>query len=124
MTENDISYIERIARAIEAVQPAKPHEEYNEYLYLMYALLALAKGVDTTSEDVHNAWAAWKAGLGEEHECLVPFDELPPEVQAKDDLYRDAIREVATIRAGGTSWVQPPHWPINTDSADERPCKW
>lgn len=64
-------------------------------LYLGYAVLVRAKGVNTTSEDVHDVWSLWASLVQPDHRSLIPFDELSPAVQAYDDLYRDAIREVA-----------------------------
>lgn len=65
-------------------------------LYRFYALLALTKGQQTTNEDVHNAWAAWKAQIGpKHHKSLIPFDQLTVEVQDLDTPYRDAIQGVA-----------------------------
>lgn len=62
---------------------------------LLYALLARTKGVDTTAEDVHDAWAAWKAIRGVDHEARVPFADLRADVQAQDAPFLHAIHEVA-----------------------------
>lgn len=68
-------------------------------LLRIYAVLALSKGTDVTNEDVHNAWSAWTASEGREtHSSLIPFGELPLDVQALDEPYRDAIRAVAAER--------------------------
>lgn len=65
-------------------------------LWLGYAVLCLVKGIETTSRDVHEAWAAWAVmAHNDRHKSLVPFDKLTPEIQAYDDLYRDAIHTVA-----------------------------
>ncbi len=97
------TYIERIALEVYHASGEEdscwPYGE--EALWLGYAVLVLAKGTVTTSEDVHDAWSAWAAIRHDgKHRSLVPFEELTPEIQAYDDLYRDAIRSVAAQRAG------------------------
>jgi len=96
------TYIERLARDIwEATgetEPWYPAEEAS--LWLGYALLARTKGKKTTSQDVHDAWSAWAViRYAGHHRSLIPFDELEPEVQAYDDLYRDAIHFVCSPMA-------------------------
>ena len=66
-------------------------------LLRLYALLVLVKGVDTSNEDVHDAWSVWCDLDTPGHRSLIPFDDLTPEVQALDTKYRDAIREVAAL---------------------------
>jgi hypothetical protein len=57
---------------------------------------------DRGPEASHESWAAqkiadgWKYGPvknpeAKEHPCLVPFDRLPPEQQAKDFLFRAVV---------------------------------
>jgi hypothetical protein len=60
----------------------------------IYAVLALVKGTHTSSEDVHDAWSAWKNQSASEHESLKPFNELDDETQKLDAKYRDAIHKV------------------------------
>lgn len=98
MTIEQPSYLEIIADDIyRATHPADDDWlEDEDPLWLGYAVLCLAKGTGTTSADVHDAWAAWaivdyKGG----HHSIIPFDQLAPEIQAYDDLYRDAIHTVA-----------------------------
>lgn len=67
-------------------------------LYRIYAVLALTTGEQTTNENVHDAWAAWRAATKPAHRSLVPFDQLTREVQELDAPYRDAIRAVASER--------------------------
>ena len=67
-------------------------------LYRAYALLLLAKGEAVTNEDVHNAWAVWAAEYDENHRSLIPFDKLPPQIQALDEPYTQAIRKIARAR--------------------------
>ena len=67
-------------------------------LFRLYGLLALAKGIDTTAEDVHNAWVVWMVQRGEDHQSLRPFVELPAETQDKDRPFVAAIH--AACREG------------------------
>lgn len=62
----------------------------NELLDL-YALLVLVRGMLCTLPDVHEAWAVWTLRERPDHRSLIPFDDLTPEVQALDGVYRDAI---------------------------------
>lgn len=64
----------------------------------MYALLVLTTGVNTTLENVHDAWALNKTGVFPEHRSIIPFVELSPEVQELDRKYKDAIVKVAERR--------------------------
>lgn len=101
MSEDQPNYIERIACDIRsATGESGPWYHSDEAsLWLGYAVLALAKGAETTSADVHEAWSAWATvRYGGTHQSLVPFDRLKPEIQAYDDLYRDAIHAVAVKR--------------------------
>ncbi len=58
---------------------------------------------DSKPSDSHNNWmkeklaAGWKYGpvkdsLNQEHPCLVPFEELPPEQRTKDYLFLAVVR--------------------------------
>ncbi len=96
------TYIERIALD---VYHASGEEDScwpsgEDALWLGYAVLALAKGTVTTSADVHEAWSAWAAmRYPDGHRSLIPFDDLSRDIQTYDDLYRDAIRKVASTMA-------------------------
>jgi hypothetical protein len=86
------NYIERIGYAIgELVPGCRPD------LLRFYALLVLTRGTETTGKDVHDAWAAWMSlpWNHPNHRSLVPYDNLEPDVQALDEPYVEAIREVA-----------------------------
>jgi hypothetical protein len=83
-----------ISEAIRAALPPE-HQDGHPAIFMVYALLARVKGLETTAADVHDAWAAWKAITGADHDALVPFDELSEEVQEKDDPFVRAIHEVA-----------------------------
>ena len=61
----------------------------------LYALLILARGVNTSLRDVHDAWAVWRSRSRPDHQSIVPFDEHTEEVQELDRKYADAIVEVS-----------------------------
>lgn len=67
-------------------------------LFRIYALLGRAKGEHVTARDVHDAWAAWALQAKPDHPAIVPFEQLPPETQAKDEPYAEAIRAVVLRR--------------------------
>lgn len=91
-----VNYLDRIADAIRwEVSPDKLPDENTIPLFRLYAVLALAKGVDVTLEDVHNAWSAWMLEHDPDHESIKPFSELGPEVQQEDAPYAKAIWAVA-----------------------------
>lgn len=82
-----------IQDAVEAMTKALPDQP--EELLRLYALLALTAGVDTTWEDVHDAWALWRDKTRSDHPSIVPFNELEYEVQELDLPYQKAIVKVA-----------------------------
>lgn len=86
------NYIDTLAGDIGLIVPDCPLD-----LLRLYALLALVKGDQVTLEDVHNAWAVWRAASAKPgHPALVPFGELARSVQELDSPYADAIRRVAS----------------------------
>ncbi|WP_068819355.1 hypothetical protein [Phormidesmis priestleyi] len=90
------SYLDKIA--VEIRRTADPDAvllDGDLPLYRIYAVLLLAKGQDVVAEDVHNAWAAWACEHEPESQSLLPFKELSLRNQRKDQLYVDAIRQVA-----------------------------
>lgn len=90
------NYIEEISAQIRAkIDPAKLPKDGLDQLFASYALLALSKGTQITNEDVHDAWSAWATQFDPGNDSLVPFDELSPETQSQDTMFRDAIRQVA-----------------------------
>lgn len=92
----DLNYIEKLARQIaDRIPTSKLPAERDMALFRMYSVLALAKGREVTSEDVHNAWAAWMCGVDPNHVSLVPFERLPRHVAAEDAPYVEAIHAVA-----------------------------
>lgn len=89
-----VNYVQRIRDALTAELPTlKPD------LADMYALLVLTKGVNTTLEDVHDAWSVWRNRTFPEHRSLIPFKELAVDVQELDRKYADAI-----VRVAGDAW--------------------
>jgi hypothetical protein len=93
-----MNYLEKLAQDIKAAVPsdAVPNGD-NTDLFVLYASLLLAKGSSVTAADVHNAWAAWMTARGQgDHQSVVPFEQLSPEVQQEDSPFLTAIRQVAS----------------------------
>ncbi len=92
------AYLEQLADAIRDAVPEHllPAEGDSRELFLIYAVLALAKGETVQPADVHDAWVAWMLARGEaDHDSMVPFDQLPEDVQREDEPFVAAIRSVA-----------------------------
>jgi len=89
-----MDYLTATAEEIRRHLP-REHRSGEPRLFLLYALLARTKGLETTAADVHDAWAAWKAIAGEQHEAIVPFESLSREVQDQDLPFLHAIHQVA-----------------------------
>jgi hypothetical protein len=85
----------------DAVSPTALPDGDASNLFRSYAVLLLAKGESVTGEDVHNAWVAWMKEKGEQHDSMVPFDELPIATQKEDSPFVLAIRKVARERKVG-----------------------
>lgn len=99
-----LTYISRLALEIRDEVPTDKIPSTNtEELFLLYAVLLLAKGEAVTREDVHNAWVAWMTSRGEQHESMVPFTELPANIQAEDSPFAYAIKRVAQRQRERTS---------------------
>lgn len=95
MPSND-NYIEEIAEQIrEKLDPEQLPDRGLDQLFASYALLALSKGSSVTNEDVHDAWSVWATEFDQDNASLVPFDQLSAKTQRQDQVYRDAIRDVA-----------------------------
>lgn len=91
------NYLDQIAEKIHReVAPDKLPDEETIALFRLYAVLALAKGVDVTLEDVHNAWSAWMLGKDPDHESIKPFETLSDNVRQEDQPYLKAILKVAS----------------------------
>lgn len=80
-------------QAIDRLNAEAPGEDPD--LIRLYALLVLVKGEDTTLQDVHDAWSLWRNETVPSHPSIVPFDELPEDIQEWDRPYRDAIARAA-----------------------------
>lgn len=65
-------YLDEIAAQIGTHCGMKMEGEERRLLRI-YAVLALTKGPHIALEDVHHAWAAWRAETNPEHRSLVPF---------------------------------------------------
>ena len=89
-----MSYIDDVAQRIGRKCAISWNGEDRELLRI-YAVLALAKGVKTSSKDIHDAWSAWTATYHPAHRSLIPFEELAGATQRLDHPYRDAVRMVA-----------------------------
>ena len=96
-----MNYINELAQAIGRECDMDVGHPPDRQLLSYYALLALVTGVETTSENVHDAWSAWRVEEFCNHRSAIPFNELSAEVQALDDEYRDAIIKVAKVDADG-----------------------
>lgn len=93
-----MSYLRDVAATIRANLPAgtsMPND--GDSLFLLYAVLLRTKGESVTAGDVHEAWVAWMELRGEEHESMVPFDDLTKEVQAEDLPFAEAIADAARL---------------------------
>ncbi len=89
-------YLEKIAERIRFHIPAdRMPDENTKDLLLLYAVLLRAKGPDVTESDIHDAWSAWIATRGEDHESLVTYEDLPPEVRDQDSVFASAVRKAA-----------------------------
>ena len=91
-----MTYLDDVALRIrcEVSVDLLPDEDTTD-LFRSYAILALALGTRVQSSDVHNAWVAWMLERHPDHPALVPFDELPGDVQQRDVPFAEAIRRVA-----------------------------
>lgn len=87
-----MSYVQQ---AREVLLAKYPDEDRPERLIDLYTLLVLTRGERCTMEDVHDAWGIWTAADRPEHDSLVPFGDLTPEIQAYDRPYLDAIQQAA-----------------------------
>jgi len=94
-----MTYIDQVATEIRRrVDPAILPKTDVERLFRIYAVLVLAKGIEVTVEDVHDAWAAWECDRKPQSSSIVPFDQLTPRVQAMDEPFVEAMRQVARDR--------------------------
>lgn len=93
------AYLNEDAQLIRSLLPLTAHPPGDDgALFLGYAVLMRAKGLGTTAEDVHDAWAAWMLARDPHHPAIVPFHELSPDAQAMDEPYVQAIHAAAKQR--------------------------
>lgn len=90
-----MSYITTLAEAIRHEVGGTSVPADADDLFLLYALLCLAKGVNVTEGDVHDAWSTWKTLRSEEHPSLIPFADLDEATRSEDLPFVLAIRRVA-----------------------------
>jgi hypothetical protein len=92
-----MSYLDEIAGKVRAEVPTDllPDEDDLDQLFRLYAVLVRAKGQATTNADVHDAWAAWMLGRGDNHESVKPYEQLDGETKQQDEPFLRAIRTVA-----------------------------
>jgi len=91
-----MSYLDEIAFSVRGALPAGVEiPDDAEKLFVLYAVLVRTCGESTTARDVHDAWSAWMGTKDPSHASLVPFEDLPPEVQSEDTPFVRAIRTVA-----------------------------
>jgi hypothetical protein len=89
-------YLNDIAKVIKSHIPEErmPSENAEELLNL-YAVLVRAKGTNVTESDIHDAWSTWIVKQNKEHESLVPYEDLTPDVREQDVAFTDAVRKTA-----------------------------
>lgn len=89
-------YLEKIADTIKSFIPEErlPEDNYDELLVL-YAVLLRAKGKNVTQSDIHDAWSAWMNKQDQDHNAIVPYEDLEKNVQAEDNMYAVAVRKAA-----------------------------
>ena len=101
------TYIDRVYTLVQEATGLKSKETIK-----MYSLLVLTKGENITLSDIHDGWSMvmnFKETnppycYGHEHKSLVPFDQLSPETQARDEKYLKALKQVARQLQGETEW--------------------
>ncbi len=91
-----MNYIEETAERIRVTAPTSSPPG----LLRAYALLVFITGAATTLENVHDAWSAWRTAAVPDDPCIIPFAELAPAMQARDQKYVTAIRAEAARLEG------------------------
>lgn len=86
-------YLDDIASAIRGHVPESRLPTGNATpLLRLYAVLLRVKGQNVTSSDVHDVWSAWMAERDADHASLVPYDDLPKDIQEEDQVFVSAIQ--------------------------------
>ena len=89
-------YLDDIAARIRShIANERMPDENAEELMRLYAVLLRAKGRDVTESDIHDAWSMWMTKYQKNHESLVPYEDLKPEVRAQDSVFANAVRQTA-----------------------------
>lgn len=91
-----MTYLDDIGARIRARVPEHLIPQESDGLFAVYAMLLLAKGRNVTSSDVHDAWSAWMQVRGVHHPAIVPYADLPGDIQREDDVFAAAIRAAAS----------------------------
>ncbi|MGN8224115.1 RipA family octameric membrane protein [Gracilimonas sp. BCB1] len=88
--------MEKIADTIKSFIPEErlPEDNYDE-LFVLYAVLLRAKGKNVTQSDIHDAWSAWMNKQDQDHNAILPYEDLEKNVQDQDNLYAVAVRKAA-----------------------------
>lgn len=86
-----MNYFDKITERLAELLPECPDRQILRH----YTLLVLSKGANTTMEDVHDAWTAWMVTVRPDHKSLIPFNELPSEIQEYDREKTEIIHKVA-----------------------------
>lgn len=89
-----MNYIQNIKVALKK-QPEM--EGCEDELLDLYTLLVLVKGQETTASDIHDAWAVWQNRMYASHRSIVPFENLPADMQELDKPYKNAVARVSSI---------------------------
>jgi len=91
-----MTYIQEIAKIVKE----RCHIS-DDKLANIYALLCVTTGINTTNENVHDAWVLWiQETKLDHHKSAIPYNQLSKTVQDLDTPFRDAIREIsAEIKA-------------------------
>ena len=91
-----MTYLDSVAAELEReLEGALPDTDGVADLLRGYAVLLLAKGIDVTPEDVHNAWVAWMTARDPAHNALRPYRQLDDATKAEDEPFLHAIKRVA-----------------------------
>ena len=95
-----MTYLDALADEIRgAVAADALPDEDTSSLFRIYAVLLMAKGLEVTREDVHNAWVAWMLDKDQSHESMIPFATLPTETKDEDSPFVLAIQTIARRHA-------------------------
>lgn len=90
---NHLNYVQPVIGDLAELLPGCDRALLN-----LYALLAMTRGVNTSLEDVHDAWGIWRNADAPQHRSLIPFDELTVEVQELERKYMEAIHTAAVVQ--------------------------